>query len=160
MRISDWRSDVCSSDLLACLASHLGQSAPHLCFDRIQFSNASENMQGLGAALLLGNIVELASNMGPASGFCNPTTVVKGIEPGIPIGLNNALEAFKMTLGMLTFAIRRVSEPHRRRLLAGCGPVIAHIRPQPPCAGLATARCPYRTRGVVRIPLVYRKSRV
>src|SRR3546814_10477635 len=52
---------------LACLASHLGQSAPHLCFDRIQFSNASENMQGLGAALLLGNIVELASNMGPAS---------------------------------------------------------------------------------------------
>src|SRR3546814_6646764 len=114
MRISDWRSDVCSSDLLACLASHLGQSAPHLCFDRIQFSNASENMQGLGAALLLGNIVELASNMGPASGFCNPTTVVKGIEPGIPIGLNNALEAFKMTLGMLTFAIRRVSEPDRK----------------------------------------------
>src|SRR3546814_16056983 len=99
MRISDWSSDVCSSDL----------SAPHLCFDRIQFSNASENMQGLGAALLLGNIVELASNMGPASGFCNPTTVVKGIEPGIPIGLNTALEAFKMKMGMQTFKIGNAS---------------------------------------------------
>src|SRR3546814_13555645 len=59
-----------------------------------------------------------------------------------------------MTLGMLTFAIRRVSEPHRRRRLAGCGPVIAHIRPQTPCAGLATARCQYRQRGVVRMHLV------
>src|SRR3546814_15552104 len=111
-------------------------------------------MEGLGDSLLLGNIVELASNMGPESGFCNPTTDVKCIEPGIPIGLNNALEAFKMTLGMLTFAIRRVSEPHRRRLLAGCGPVIAHIRPQTPCTGLAPARCQYRHRGVVRMNLV------
>src|SRR3546814_16503796 len=84
------------------LASHLGQSAPHLCFDRIQFSNAPESMQGLGAALLLGNIVELASNMGPASRFFDPTTVVQGVEPGIPIGLNDALEVFKVTLGMFT----------------------------------------------------------
>src|SRR5690606_27446278 len=77
------------------LASHLGQSAAHLCFDRIQLGNASENMQGLGAALLLSNIVELASHMGPASGFFDPATVVKGIEPGIAIGLNNTLEVFK-----------------------------------------------------------------
>src|SRR5690606_10799988 len=100
---------------LACLASHLGPLTTHLRFDRIQFRNASDGLQGLGAALLLGNIVELASNMGPASGFLDPTTVVKGIESGIPIGLNNALEVFKVTLRMFTFAIRRVSEPHCRR---------------------------------------------
>src|SRR3546814_13817410 len=88
------------------LASHLGQSAPHLCFDRIQFSNAPESMQGLGAALVRGNIGELASNRGPASRCCDPNNDGQGGETGIPIGLNDALEVFKGTLGLLPWATR------------------------------------------------------
>src|SRR5690606_11550191 len=111
------------------LAPYLGQLTADLRFDAVQLTNTADGLQGLGAALLFGNVVELASNMGPAGRLLYPPTVIQRIEPGVPISLNNALEVFKMFLWVFAFAIRRVPEPHRRRLLTGCCPVIAHIGP-------------------------------
>jgi hypothetical protein len=56
---------------------------------------------------------------------------VQLIEAGIAVGLQDAAEVAQVTSRMQPFAIRRVCEPHRRRIAAAGRSVIPNIGPQP-----------------------------
>ena len=60
---------------------------------------------------------------------------------------------------MLALAVGRVLEPHRRRLLAAAGPVVAHVDPQPPRLGPPAPGIEHRHRRVVGVHLGRRPAR-
>ena len=61
------------------------------------------------------NIEELSPHMGPAGGLGDLPTGEQLVEPGIPVGVNDAAEVFQVRPRMLALAVRRVEEQRRRR---------------------------------------------
>jgi hypothetical protein len=82
-------------------------------------------------------IDELAPHVCPARRFDHTSAVVDLRKTRITVGLQGAGELAHVLLGMLAFAIGRVRKPHGRRALARCGPLVAHVRPQPTSFGFA-----------------------
>src|SRR6266542_1161831 len=91
--------------------------------------------------------------MSPAGGLQHAAAFVYLVETGEGIGLQRAAELAQMLLRMFTTAIRRVSKPHGRSLLAGGRTIIANIGPQPPRLRLALPRSQHRNRSVVAMHL-------
>ena len=80
--------------------------------------------------------MELPPQVRPACSFDNPhlprrVRLVELLEPGIGVGLKNAVEVLQMLLRPDTLAIRREVIGDRRRRWPRPRPVIAHIRPDP-----------------------------
>src|SRR3974377_344183 len=98
-------------------------------------------------------LVELAPHMRPAGRFLNLATVIKMMEAGVGIGLQDSLKAAQMFSRMLTPAIRRVGEPHRCRCAVTRRTIIPHVRPQATGLGLAVARSQHRNRRVISVQL-------
>lgn len=80
-----------------------------------------------------------ATGHGPSRQLGHLAGLEDGIDPGIAIGVKNALEVLQMHLGMFALAIGRVEEHRGSRVPAIMGTLIAHIGPQPP--GLGSALC-------------------
>ena len=74
-------------------------------------------------------IEELAPDMGPAGGFRYFPRLEDGVEPGIAVGVENALEALQVAVRMLAFAVWRIEVGGGRRALAAMGPAVADIGP-------------------------------
>src|SRR6266581_9589380 len=95
------------------------------------------------------NIEELSPHMGPAGRLDDPSTNEQLVEPGIPVGVDDAAEALQVRPRVLALAVWRVEEQRRRRARAGEWPLVANVGPQPSGLGLAGAGRQYRHRRVV-----------
>jgi hypothetical protein len=60
-----------------------------------------------------------------------PLRLVKPVEPGIGVGLQDTGEAVEVALGMLARAVLRVEEYRGRRIRPGEGAVVADVGPHP-----------------------------
>jgi hypothetical protein len=84
----------------------------------------------------LGQLEQLASAMGPARCLGDRAghapRRVEFAEPGIGVGLQDALVPCQVPLRMLAGAVAGVAEHRRRRRRSGEGPVVADIGPEPP----------------------------
>src|SRR6267142_5179826 len=87
--------------------------------------------------------------MGPTSCFLNAAIIIKMMEPGVGVRLQNAREVPQVLLGMLALMVGRISEPNRRwRRIVG-GTVISHIGPQAPSFCFSLPRSQYRHRRII-----------
>src|SRR5271156_606069 len=96
-------------------------------------------------------IVKLTPHMSPTRGLKDPAAFVKPVEAGIAIGLQDATVVFEMIRRMLAFAIRRISEPHRRWRFAASRAVIANVGPQAASLCFTVARFQHRYRHIVAV---------
>src|SRR6266702_5864257 len=99
------------------------------------------------------NLVELTACMRPAGNFIDGAVAIQVMEPCIRVCLKPALEVLQMLPWMLALAILRVCEPDSRRGIFARRPVVAHISPETPGLGLATASRKHRHRRVVGVKL-------
>ena len=98
-------------------------------------------------------VVELAPRVRPAGRFLNRAVLVEGVEAGVGIGLQHAVEVGQVRLRMDALAVGRVGKPHGRRRRCRRWPVVAHIGPQARRSGLAIARRQHRDRRIVGVQL-------
>jgi len=96
-------------------------------------------------------VIELAAHMRPAGRLVNAAGRVKSLESSVGIGLQGPVQLPQMLLGMLTFAVRRVSKPDRGRFCAACRAIVAHISPQTTSFGFARTRCKHWNRDVIAV---------
>jgi hypothetical protein len=92
-------------------------------------------------------IVELAPHVCPTRHLPDPVGSVEGVEPGLTIRLQGALEVLQMGLGILALAVWGVGDPHGGRR------DVPHVGPQPALLGFPLARRQDRHRGVVGMQL-------
>lgn len=118
--------------------------------DRVDPPHRLGGQRGTGD---LGKLEQLAPAMRPAGGLGDRAGLaawrVEFVEPGIGIGLQDALVAGQVALRMLAGTVTRVAERRRRRCWSGKGPVVAHIGPDPADDGAAAGQ--HRHRGVVAV---------
>src|SRR5262245_30882808 len=87
--------------------------------------------------------------MGPAGRELDIATLAQPIEPGITVGLHDALEPGQVGCGTLGLAIGTVEIDRGRWIGAVPGPVVASVDPEPAGLGAAAAGIEHRNRGVV-----------
>src|SRR5580692_1915479 len=133
------------------LPSLVRRPGSNLTFDRIQLPNTLQGFGGQWRSMRYLQLIELASYVRPAGRFLYPSTLIKMMESGVGIGLQDATEAAQMFSRMLTTTIRRVGKPHRCRRVVTGRTIIPHIGPQAPGLGLAVARSQHRNRRVIRM---------
>ncbi len=115
---------------LAYFASEAKRLAAGLAFDIVE---CADTLNGFGRnRRTVGHldVVELTPDVRPAGSFDDFTALIKVMESGLAIGLQNARELAQMLPGMFTLAIFRVGEPHGWRCILTCRAIIAHIGPQ------------------------------
>ena len=74
--------------------------------------------------------------MRPARRFDHAAALVERVEPGIGVGLQDALEVAQAPLRMLALPVRRELVEHRGRIGPAEWSVIAEIGPEPRRLGL------------------------
>jgi hypothetical protein len=122
-----------------------GRLADHLC--RLDFVVLDE-LGYLPFALSGGQLLfHLVSRLGDRAG--SAVGGVELVEPGMGVGLQDALVAGQVPPRVFTGAVARVAEHRRRRRRSGEGPVVADIGPEP--AGDGPALRQHRHRGVVAV---------
>ncbi|MET4133680.1 hypothetical protein ABIE62_002834, partial [Porphyrobacter sp. MBR-155] len=94
--------------LLTDTSSDLGGLAPDLGFDGVKLADTAEQVSGERGRLLLVALEQLASKVRPAGNFRYAVASVKRVEPGVSVGLEEALEPGEFTLGIgLVTVLRR-----------------------------------------------------
>src|SRR5439155_12943005 len=99
---------------------------------RLVFIQSGRRVPSIGAAM-----VEFQSApdktrlqiLRPARSLNNVPALIQRREAAIGIGLQDAAEVAQMPLRMLALAIGRIAIPHRRRISACGGAIIAHVSP-------------------------------
>src|SRR5208283_5385485 len=96
------------------LATFFGFSSTDVCFDGIEFSDTTKRFLRHWRFVRDLKIVELPAHVRPTGRFLYASGFINRIEPRVRIGLQHASEMAEMCFRMFPFAVRRVSEPHRR----------------------------------------------
>jgi hypothetical protein len=135
----------------------LGRAAAQPVLDLVERRDALQRGGGKRRAGGGVEVEELAPHMRPARHLAHSVLPIELVEPGIAVGLQDAVEAGEMAQRVLGAAVRAVAVEGRRRGRATPGPVVAHIDPQPPGLGPAGTRCQNRHGGVVAMDLVGRQ---
>ena len=91
--------------------------------------------------------------MSPTRSFLDLSGGIKLLESRVAIRLQRPLKCAQMRSRMLSFAIWRVAEPHRRRLLISRRTIVPHVGPQSPSLGLSQSRGQHRNRDVISMLL-------
>jgi hypothetical protein len=78
--------------------------------------------------------------MCPAAGLDNPTAGEQLIEPGVAVGVNDAVKLPQMCPRVLPFAIGRVKEQRRRGARTGKRPLVTNIEPALAKAGVEVSK--------------------
>src|SRR3546814_13736610 len=89
MRISDWSSDVCSSDLSA---PDIGRLAADFLFDPVEPGDAIEQEASERRRARLVALEDLAAEVRPAGDLLDAVALVELLIPGITVGLEKAGE--------------------------------------------------------------------
>ena len=132
----------------------IGWATPDGGFNSIEFRDLREHVRGDRRGPDDVNVVELASQVRPASSFNHPSGLVDQIVAWERIRLQDAFEVLEMGLRVNTAAIRRIPEPHRRGVGAAGGTVIPCVNPESSLLGLAVAGCQHADRRVVGVQLL------
>src|SRR5690606_34976637 len=106
-----------------------------LAFDLVECTDPGEGLLRDRRAGRLVDVVELAPNVRPTSSLHDTARLVKTIEAGIAVRLQNAAEALQVLGRVSRLAIGRVAEPDSRRRLVTRGTIVANVGPQPPGLG-------------------------
>ena len=143
-----------SEGLGLCLAdgsAFVRRSTANRFFDSIQRADPLQRLPRYRRTVRLFQIVEVTPHVRPARCVLNATIFIELIESRIGIRLQRAAKLFQMLRGMFAFAIGRVGEPNGGRGGVARRTIIANIRPQSPCLGLALARSQHRHRRVIGV---------
>src|SRR5579863_10389553 len=96
-------------------------------------------------------VEELPAHMRPTRGLDDLSRLVEFVEARVPISLQDAAIVLQMTCRMFAPAIRRVSEPHRRRRVVSSRTIVPNIRPQTTGLRFAIAGFEHRNRHIVAV---------
>jgi hypothetical protein len=113
----------------------VGREAGDRLLDAVELADAVERLLGgrrRGGGV---HVEEFAPNMGPAGGLGDLPAGEQLVEPGVPVGVDDAAEAFEVGPRVFALAVRRVEEQCRRWTGTGEGPLIANVSPQPASLG-------------------------
>ncbi len=109
---------------------------------RYSLTDSVEHAVVIGAGLSTCMSWNSSTRVRPATGLLNTTRLVDRVIAGERIGLQRAGKVLQVRLRMNALAIRRITEPHRRRGLAAMRAIIANIGPQARLLGLACSGQP------------------
>src|SRR3546814_11072404 len=141
MRISDWSSDVCSSDLLAMIARLAGRLP-----SQTRRSEESQQLQQFSTPITLGAVAARAARIGPGDLVLEPSAgtgllAVFAQMAGAALALNETAET---RAGLLARLFRGAGHAAQRR--ADPRPPSRRTAPDPP-ANQPTSLCPPPGRG-------------
>lgn len=108
MKFIEQRSSACLPDL----GSYCSWLAAYFAFDVVECADTLDGFSSDGRPVDYLDVLELASNMSPASGFYDPAAFVEMMKARIAIRLQDAGEVGEMLSWMLTLAVFRVGEPN------------------------------------------------
>src|ERR1700744_2630475 len=84
------------------LGTHRRRLAAHFAFDVVECTDPLDGFGSDGRSVGYLDVIELASDVSPASGFDDPAAFIKVMKTRIAIRLEDASEAGEMLLRMLT----------------------------------------------------------
>jgi hypothetical protein len=90
-------------------------------FDPVQLADAVERLLGDRRTGCGMHVEELSSYMRPTGRLGDAVAGEQFVEPGIPVGMDDAAEFLQVISRMLPFTVRRIEEQRRWRPLVGKG---------------------------------------